>query len=348
MLFEEMKSQEFPIFIWGTGEVAMDVYNYCNFHGVEIEGWFVNVGEKYETFKGKKVYSLEELTDSYSDFSVIIGHSSYESGISFLKSLDGCRNIWYLTSVLYGMWDKIGHDFFEQRMDEIKDIYFGLEDELSKKSFESYFKARYYDKADYMFSCYSGGTGYYSNDVLHLNKNEVLLDVGACVGAAVWQFIEAVDGKYDKIIAVEPDDRNYSVLENEMKNRKIENVLVRKTCIYNKDGMVKFSGNLESGGVKPLADNFEMREAVTIDTICNELSSDISVVKINFPFSVSEVLEGGEKLLRRRKPKLIIRVGFNENVLVDTCMMIKKLNRDYKLYFRYTVGMPQGLTLFAV
>jgi hypothetical protein len=91
-----------------------------------------------------------------------------------------------------------------------------------------------------------------------------------------------------------------------------------------------------------------MCDAVTIDTLCRELDCDISLVKINFPYSVTEVLFGGKELFLRRKPQLIIRIGFDENVLVDTCMAVRKINPDYKLYFRYTLGFPQGLTLFAI
>ena len=74
----------------------------------------------------------------------------------------------------------------------------------------------------------------------------------------------------------------------------------------------------------------------------------ISLIKINFAFSVSEVLDGGKNLLKKKKPKLIIRAGFDENVLLETYLLIKKLNPQYKIYLRYTVGIPQGLTLFAV
>ena len=38
----------------------------------------------------------------------------------------------------------------------------------------------------------------------------------------------------------------------------------------------------------------------------------------------------------------------DEKVLLDVYRTIRKMNPQYKIYFRYTIGMPQGLTLFAV
>lgn len=124
-------------------------------------------------------------------------------------------------------------------------------------------------------------------------------------------------------------------------------------CAYDKDGMVKFevdSTDGQMGGVNEFAENYKMCPAIKIDSLCRELgvSDDVNILKVNFPFSVSNVLNGAADLLRNKRPRVIVRVGFEENGLLETYTALKRINPDYKFYFRYTVEMPQGLTLFAI
>lgn len=87
-----------------------------------------------------------------------------------------------------------------------------------------------------------------------------------------------------------------------------------------------------------------------MDSLCKELAveHEVSIIKINFLYAVTEILFGACSVLQKRKPRLVIRVGFDEKVLLDVYRTIKKMNPQYKIYFRYTIGIPEGLTLFAV
>jgi FkbM family methyltransferase len=347
--WKKMKQDSLPLFIFGVGALRDNIYNYLKKYDKKAEGWFVNVGTEQDTIYGMKVYSQEELTEQYSEFSVIIGHSYYEQGIAFLKTLAGCKNIYYLTSLCYDRFDNISEDFLVNNEDAINNIYEICEDDLSKQSFLSYLKARANNKADYMFPYYKEGYGYWNNDVVTLGEHEVLLDVGAYVGASIWQFVDAADGKYDKILAFEPDAEAVEILKEELEKRNLPDVILRQECIYNRNGKAKFvEEEKEGGAIIENAENYIEVDAVTVDSLCEELDVDISIVKMNFPFSVNEVLEGAQGLLARRKPKVIIRIGFHEEQLISATLLIKKLNPEYKIHFRYTVGIPQGITLFAV
>jgi FkbM family methyltransferase len=345
----KMKQDSLPLFIFGCGALKDNIYNYLNKYEIKAEGWYVNTEIEQDTIYGMKVYSQEELTEQYSEFSVIIGHSHYEQGIAFLKTLKGCKNIYYLTSLCYDRFDNISEDFLVDNEEAINDIYEMCEDDLSKKSFLSYLEARANNKADYMFPYFEEGCGYWNNDVVTLGEHEVYLDVGAYVGTSIWNFADATDGKYDKILAFEPDVEAVEIIKEELEKRNLSNVILRQECIYNKNGKAKFvRGDEEEGAIIENAKNYIEVDAVTVDCLCEELGIDISVIKMNFPFSVNEVLEGAQGLLARRKPKIIIRIGFHEEQLISATLLIKKLNPEYKIYFRYTVGIPQGITLFAV
>lgn len=167
-----------------------------------------------------------------------------------------------------------------------------------------------------------------------------------------WKFHLAVCGcgwgVYRSIIALEPDENNCRILRERIDELAVRDVTVRQVCAYDKDGFVKFSGEQEQGGIQENAEQYRLYPAVTLDSLCQELKASVSLLKINFPFSVPQILNGAKGLLKEKKPKVIIRAGFDENVLVRTYETIKKLNPDYRIYLRYTVGIPQGLTIFAI
>ena len=348
-----MKEERNPIFIWGVGALARNVYNYCMKFDINVGGFFVNVsGNLNSMISNIPVYDIEKLVEQYSRFSVVIGHANYAEGIEFLKGIDNVEKIYCLSSLCYSTYDLINVEFIEKNYLNLKSFYETLEDEKSRKCLKSYFESRIFDKPEYMFPYYDKDITYFMNDVIRLSDKETLLDIGACCGNAIWSFQQAVDNKYRAIIALEPEEENYLLLQKNIESKRVKNIIAKQVCAYNKCGMVCFEGDREQGGIKKTISTSEHKAypAITVDCLCEELSMEeaIYLIKINFAFSVSEVLDGGKNLLKKKKPKLIIRAGFDENVLLETYLLIKKLNPQYKIYLRYTVGIPQGLTLFAV
>lgn len=352
-LHVRIKEDQNPLFLWGCGNVASSVHEYCRQFGIALAGCFADAGTVQDAFQGLPVFSLDEITAQYPQFSVVIGHSHYREGMSRLDGAKGVAAVYCVTSCIYQIWDPIPAAFLAEQSEILDQIYDSLEDGLSKECMLRYFESRVNDRAEYIFPCTEQPAGYYSNDVFSLTGQEVLLDVGAWEGAAIWPFIEAVEGKYRHIIALEPDERNFRVLTENIKSRGTENITAKMVCAYDRDGAVKFETDPtdgQMGGINGQAQNYRLCPARKIDSLWKEGGpfAGISLVKINFVFSVAEVLGGAAELLKTQKPKLIVRVGFEENALLKTYIALKQINPAYKLYFRYTVGMPQGLTLFAV
>jgi len=349
-LYKKMQRDTKPVFIWGIGALAAHIYNYCTFYKIHVEACFVNSPVTDKKFRGLDVLSIDEVLDKYPQFSVIIGHSNYIGGQAYLKKIRNVANVYCVTSCCYGIWNSISVDFIKDNNARLEYFYHDLPDETSKKCLKTYFESRINDKAEYMFPCFEQGFGYYMNDVVSLTADEVLLDIGACVGNAIWPFVDAVDGKYKKIVALEPDDANYHMLLQNIRSHGLQSIITRKVCAYGVNQNVRFSGSGETGGINDSNQNYRIYPATTIDSLCEELGPESipSIVKINFPCSVPEILCGAINLIRSSRPKVIIRAGLDENVLLKTYETIRQLNPDYQIYLRYTIGIPQGLTIFAI
>ncbi len=339
-----------PIFIWGCGALAIQVYKFCQKYSIGINGSFVNIESSQDYLEDLPVYDLEDLMCRYPKFSVIVGIADYIYATAYLKEIANVENIYCLPSVCCEVTNLISYGYMEKNKEVLNALYNDLADEKSKACLIAYFESRLNDRADYMFSYYDKSINYYKNDVFKLGADETLLDCGACVGDAVWSFIDAVEGTYQSVLAIEPDMDNYTFLLKEIERRKLKNIIVKQVCAYNENTHVHFSGNTQSGRIDNANNERELYEAVTIDYLCGELkmAEDVSIIKINFASAVPEILEGARKLLQEKKPRLIIRAAYDEKELVKIYLSIKNINPSYRLYLRYTLGLPQGLTLMAV
>lgn len=341
-----------PIFIWGAGALAARVCHYCKNYNINVKGIFVNTGtidsERY--FMNFPVFDINELLGNYPQISVIIGHSNYLKGIAYLSKISNVASVYCLASLAYDIWDPVPIDFLYQHSARLDDFYNVLDDEKSRECLKTYFESRINDRAEYMLSLSDEEIDYYKNDIVPLSEDNILLDVGACVGNAIWPFVDAVKGKYCRIIALEPDDDNYEILRKNVENRHIQNIMTVKACAYNEDGKVRFVGCSEGGGIGDTGENLRYKPALKIDSLFNKmnLAPNNLIIKINFPFSVCEVLQGAEATILKKHPTIIIRAGFDENVLLAVYKEIIRIDPTYKLHLRYTVGIPQGLTIFCV
>lgn len=344
-LYKRIQSDGNPIFIWGLGALAKDICRFCQKYDIKVQGFFVDIGETQDEFEGLPVYSLEQVINWESDISVILGHHKYKYGTEFLKKFPIVKKTYCLPVVTYGMWDKLERDSVKNEP-RWEFMYNGLADVRSRECLKSYLESRISENSECMFPYYDDTQNYYTPEFLHLTETETYLDVGAYVGKAVWMFMDSVHDKYKKIIAVEPDSRNFELLSREISRRKLKKIDVIKACVWQRHEPVCFEGDEELGRIDNDNNLGDWLQAITIDELSVE--NEISLIKINFSYAVPEILNGAKYLLSSRKPKLIVRVGFHEKLIMDTYYTIKKINPGYAFYFRYTLGMPEGLTLYAV
>ncbi len=348
--YQKIQNDANPIYIWGIGALANNLPVFCRTHSIKVQGFFVDTDKNTDFFQGLPVYELNELVEKHSSFSVIIGHSDYEEGVKRLEDIPNIDNVYFITSLCYEIYHLITDEFMKKEEEVMNYIFADLHDDYSKECLRSYFEARINDNAKYMFPYYKKGTTYWINDIFELTYDELLLDVGACVGDAIQTFVRSVSGRYKGIIAVEPDGQNFSKLQANMIKRGVDNIIFRQECLYNQDGYVYFEGEKERGGICKDTGRGRSCSATTIDSLCRKLGVEqsLSIIKINFPFSVPEILFGARGTLQSIRPKIIIRAGFDERVLLASYRVIKEINPEYRIYLRYTLGIPQGLTLFAV
>ena len=77
-VFGFLKKEEYPLYLWGSGNVADEVYQVLAKYGIKLAGVFVDVtldNEQY--FMGYKIESLSEIENRYKKINIILGHAQY-------------------------------------------------------------------------------------------------------------------------------------------------------------------------------------------------------------------------------------------------------------------------------
>ena len=323
----------------GLTDLALrDAEHIENIYCLEDENTKCN--EKY----GYPVKTRKEICREKNDCKVLILSSLHYNQIKeeYLKYIEEdrilpCVN--YDTRIHFNYSDNRYKEWLEAHRKDILSVYDALADEKSKKSFEFLLKgAEHYSAAELLDMGVYSATEYpdyfHKFDFFPLSEREVYLDIGAYDGDTIRSFLQVVDGRFESITAVEPDPELFEKLNDACS--KIEG---KVRCL--KVGL----GDRAGRGCLNLSENkflSELREDIggfsEIQTI-DSLGEDFSLIKISVCGHEvrKKILRGGMRLLKEKRPKLIVLIERYEDDILNVAQEILEINPDYKIFLRFMV-----------
>lgn len=151
-----------------------------------------------------------------------------------------------------------------------------------------------------------------------INKNSVSLDIGANIG--VTSIILSHNMNNGVVYAIEPGKKIFSVLENNVKNNRINNIKTINCAISETTCKLHFIENSAYGHIKlnngiVYADD-GLTDAFSLDDLVNNLNIErLDFIKIDVEGFEHQVLKGGKETLRRFNP--LIYLELNSWCLLD-------------------------------
>ena len=127
------------------------------------------------------------------------------------------------------------YKFVEDNKDKLSQVYEQLADEYSKECFVAFINSRIWEDSGYVRDIFRGEIDEFNNDVMRLESTENFLDIGAYDGGSIKRFLKSSNGKYQSIIGIEPESRNFSKLERFCDINKIHAKLYQIGCWNKKD-----------------------------------------------------------------------------------------------------------------
>ena len=329
-LWSYLKKTSKPIVLYGTGNGADKIYNRLNKDGIEISGVFSSSGfKKGKEFYGFNVTSYEDLKAKYNDMIILVCFGSHlESVISNILSLKAENELYMPDVPVYGE-EIFDICFARDHKEELINVYNNLADEKSRQVFENTVYYKITGDIDYLIRCES----LYEETVeLIKPSEEIYLDLGAFDGDTVKQLIYW-DKNYKKIIAVEPDGRNFKKLTANTTN--LDNITLLNYAVAENNGIVPMTKNKGRGNAGQ-GRTLEI-PALCIDYICDGFFP--TFIKMDVEGSESAAIFGGKNTIKN-KPKMQIACYHRSEDLFKIPIQVLKIRSDYKIYMRRQRALP--------
>ena len=342
---EELKEAELPLYLWGAGNVAEEVYRLLEEQGITIAGVFVTTacGNK-KKFGNYEVVTLDEVLQKTTKINVMIGHAQYHKKTEMEKN-EGVNKVYYILNPFRSHDDIFYGDYLEHQK-EYEHAFALFEEEYSQKVFQAYLNTRINDDLHYLLECFDKPITYYENGIFDLSKAENYVDIGAYNGDTVMDFVRSTNGKYNYIYAFEPEPELFNELQDNVNKNHYKNISLYQLGLWDSNAQLSFvSESGQSDRVVAEAESVNKIDVVTLDSILD--GKEITFIKSNMSAGTKEWIEGAKQILGGQKPKLVINVGLTKQLLYQIPLLLHEINDKYQFALRFNESMPSRLFLYA-
>lgn len=176
-----------------------------------------------------------------------------------------------------------------------------------------------------------------------------VMDIGANIGFFSIYFSDWIS-RGGKVIALEPEARNYSLLcRTTRKQQQAGRLETLQVAADSKDGTSSLTINPFHPGDHKLGDHGTVITTVTIDSVLEDRGNPVvSLIKIDVQGAEMRVLEGGGKTLQQHRPALWIEI--DDAALRSFGTSAEDIfsflhDRGYKPYEIITNGPPEPVDM---
>ncbi len=256
----------------------------------------------------------------------------------WLKELGITRRINFFVMCCNGRQKKICtnemercQNFYEENRERIVSMMDILSDEKSKIVWEKVMDYRRM-RCPIPRGLYSEHDQYFCRDIIKLCDGEVFVDGGAYTGDTLQQFMDTCKKEnvhYKRIIAFEPDKRNFALISKFYGKRK--DIMLIKKGLYRKEAVLSFK---EEGMNSQLNESGECKvDVINVDAISE--CRDATFIKMDIEGAEMDALYGAQETIMRNRPKLAICIYHSNEDMIQIVEYIHSLVPEYKFYIRH-------------
>lgn len=332
-IWDYLAKSEKPIVIYGMGNGADKIIDTLEKYGTKVSDIFASDEfVRGHSFRGFKVMKYSEICEKYDDFNIVLAFASHlDNVLDNIRKINSEHTV-FAPDVPVAGGGLFTLEYIRENEEKFDLVYNRLADDESKRVYLDILNFKVSGKVEYLFNSFCEKDEVY-RDLLKLNNDEIIVDLGAYDGDTIREFTTFTDGKYKRIYALEPDKKNFSKLEKntcEMDNIFIYNMGAwdkRDTLIF--DSQKSRNSKLSSKGV-PI-------EVSDIDSL---ISDDVTMIKMDIEGSELHALEGAKMTIKKHRPKLYICAYHRNEDLFSIPLKVLEIEPSYKVYFRHSPYIP--------
>ncbi|HOV41674.1 MAG TPA: FkbM family methyltransferase [Oscillospiraceae bacterium] len=340
--WEFLASSDIPIFIYGMGDGAIKIMSSMKKYGIAVSGFFASdefVRGHY--FEQHKVHSLSEIENFLDDFIIVLAFAAgYESLINRIENLSH-RHTLVAPDVPVAGDGLFTYQYCLENAEKLEKVYSMLEDEQSRRVFADVINFKISGKINYLISSATPKSEVFQN-IIKTFPGEIYLDLGAYDGDTVLEF-SSICPEYKKIIALEPDRKNFRKLTKNTQNMRDTSLI--NSAVWECDTLIPFSS--KAGRQSSVSKSGEKIHARSVDSILND--GPCSTIKMDVEGCEKMALFGAKQTIKKYSPKLMVSLYHRNEDIFELPLLIKELNPNYKLFIRRQPYIPAWETnLYAI
>ena len=361
-LWEYLKTAGKPVVLYGTGDGADKVLARLAETSVPVSGIFASDEfVRGQQFHGFTVQTYSELLTLREEIIVLIAFAS--------ELPDVLERFYKLASVhetyaphvpVFSGEETVTPAWIKKHETKLLAVYERLADAVSRETFASVLNYKLSGKLSYLQAC-TPNRPEDLRTIFSFGREETYLDLGAYNGDTVQEFLQLTHGRYKKIIALEPDPKNYKKLTDYVRQYELKNVTCLQAGVWNDCGSLELTGNggrqstfweADRSGfaTQNLSQTCSMKKkvkkqqvhVVSVDAVLGNDHADY--MKFDVEGVEKEALEGAAGHLipdgNGALPKLLVAAYHHDEDLFALPLLLWKLQPEYKIYLRKHPYVP--------
>ncbi len=331
-LWQYLHNTEKDIVLYGTGSGADKVLDRLIADGTPVAGVFASDGfVKGRSFRGFRVETYEEIKNRLSDFAVLMCFGSARPEVLENAARISAEREFLIADVPVAGDTVFDEAFYNAHPERLRQTRERLADEDSKTAFDALVRFKLTGQPQYL---QASERPELPSGVLSVPAGGVILDLGAYTGDTALGFL-AVYPDLDRIVAVEPEPRNYKKLcalaESEPRLHPV-------CALAGAAAGEAFVSAGRRGRGSAAAENGIQTPVVTVDALLSGERADL--IKLDVEGEELNALLGAAQTIAMFKPKLIVSCYHRSEDLFALPETVFSMRRDYRMYFRRKRCIP--------
>lgn len=242
---------------------------------------------------------------------------------------------------------KITKEIYTDNHTKLRSARSSLSDERSKEVFDNIIQFRMTKNRKFLKNIMWEDNVYFPliKGWFPLTEYETFVDCGAYDGDTIREFIKKVHGKYQKIIAFEPDPINVDKIEKYCKYENLSCITIISKGVMDKSGEAAFDNTGTATSKVTEQGNLNI-QVMSIDE-CIECH-DASFIKMDIEGSERFALKGAKNTIRNNKPRLAISAYHKPEDIYEILLDIQELCPEYHFYLRHHSYAINETVLYAM
>ena len=361
-LWQYLKTAGKPVVLYGTGDGADKVLARLAETGVPVSGIFASDEfVRGQQFHGFTVQAYSELMALQKKVIVLIAFAS--------ELPDVMERFYKLASVhetyaphvpVFSGEETVTPAWIKKHETKLLAVYERLADAVSRETFASVLNYKFSGKLSYLQACTTNRADD-MRTIFSFGGEETYLDLGAYNGDTVQEFLQLTRGRYKKIVALEPDPKNFKKLTDFVRQNELKHITCLQAGVWNECGSLELTGNggrqstfweADRSGfaTQHLSQTCSMKKkvkkqqvhVVSVDAVLGNEHADY--MKFDVEGVEKEALEGASGHLvpdgNGALPKLLVAAYHHDEDLFALPLLLWKLQPEYQIYLRKHPYVP--------